>query len=199
MPLPLEKQNLAKRQKLLECSKDLFIEKGYSNTSTRDIIDRSGFGTGTFYNYFIDKEDVLRGLLEGFSHQIIADISSFYSDEPNLYERFIETKRITMEIFAKEEALSEIYCRANDVSDSINDCIRSFESKLIDFFANNIAFGINQGAFNQVEVLPVANAILAMEKYLLYRWIVTKDISKHEMIDMVISFHKTLALGLVKQ
>ena len=60
VPLPEFKQDKEKRQIFLECAMHLFVEKGYYNTAIRDIIARSGFGTGTFYNYFIDKEDVLK-------------------------------------------------------------------------------------------------------------------------------------------
>lgn len=199
MPIPVFKQNKERRQKLLECSKDLFIEKGYFNTSTRDIIDRSGFGTGTFYNYFVDKEDVLKALLEEFAEQIIASIYEYYTTQKNLYERFIETKRITMEVFARNKTLSEIYIRVNGASDPIDQCIKEFEDKLIEFYSRNIEYGINKGAFNSVPVYPIAHSILATEKYLLYKWVVLKTISKEEMIEMVVSFHETMAKGLVKQ
>jgi len=46
-------------------------------------------------------------------------------------------------------------------------------------------------------VPPVAHSILATEKFLLYKWVVLKDISKEEMIEMVVSFHETLARGLL--
>ncbi|HBK53765.1 MAG TPA: TetR/AcrR family transcriptional regulator, partial [Syntrophomonas wolfei] len=96
-----EKQNKERRQRIIQCSLDLFIEKGYYNTSIRDIIALSGVGTGTFYNYFVDKEDILKNLLEDFAKQIISSISEYYLVEKDLYERFIETKRLTMEVFAQ--------------------------------------------------------------------------------------------------
>ena len=94
MPIPKIKQNNERRQKLLECAMDLFAEKGYSGTPVREIIAKSGFGTGTFYNYFIDKEDILKALLEEFADQIISSVNSYYTTENDLYKRFIETKRV---------------------------------------------------------------------------------------------------------
>jgi len=182
----------------MECSIDLFIEKGYFNTAIRDIIVRSGFGTGTFYNYFIDKEDVLKALLEGFTEQIIESFSEYWTIERDLYKRFIETKRLTMELFAENENLSEIYCRVAGASETIDQCIKQFEDKLIDFYSKNIEYGIQKGIFNNVSVPPIAHAILATEKFLLYKWIVLRAISKQEMIEMVVSFHETLAKGLLK-
>lgn len=197
MPIPKLKQNKERRQRLLECAIDLFIEKGYFNTSVREIIVKSGFGTGTFYNYFIDKEDILKTLLEEFADQIILGVSNYYTTEKDLYKRFVETKRVTMEIFAQNEKLSEIYSRVAGTSEAIDNCLKQFENKLIEFYIRNIEYGINKGAFNNVSVPPVAHAILAVEKFLLYKWIVLKDITNEEMVEMVISFHETLAKGLV--
>lgn len=198
MPIPELKQNKERRQKLLDCSVELFIEKGYFNTAIRDIITLSGMGTGTFYNYFNDKEDVLKVLLEGFADRIIAGISDYYAAEKDLYKRFIETKRVTMQVFAQNEKLSEIYSRVAGASESIDLCLKQFEDKLIGFYSGNIEYGIRKGIFRKVAVSPVAHAVLSIEKFLLYKWIVLKAITKEEMIDMVVSFHKTLAEGLIK-
>lgn len=198
MPIAPWKQNQQRRKKLLDCALDLFITKGYFNTSIRDIVVASGFGTGTFYNYFIDKEDVLKALLEAFAADIISSIRDYYAVEEDLYERFIETKRLTMAVFAQNEKLSEIYSRVAGASEPIDQCLKQFEDKLLEFYSKNLRYGIEMGIFQDVPVLPVAHAVMAVEKYLLYKWVVLRSISEEEMIDMVVSFHETLARGLVK-
>ncbi|WP_276619155.1 TetR/AcrR family transcriptional regulator [Syntrophomonas wolfei] len=197
MPISLEKQNKERRQRIIQCSLDLFIEKGYYNTSIRDIIALSGVGTGTFYNYFVDKEDILKNLLEDFAKQIISSISEYYLVEKDLYERFIETKRLTMEVFAQNETLSEIYSRVAGSSAPIDQCLKQFEDRLLEFYSRNIEYGIKKGIFKNIPVSPIAHSILAMEKFSLYKWVVLKAITKEEMIEMVLSFHKTLAVGLL--
>lgn len=197
MPLPELKQSKERRQHLLRSSLQLFIAKGYFNTAIRDIITASGVGTGTFYNYFVDKEDVLKALLEEFAEQIITSISQYYQLEEDIYERFVETKRITMQVFAANQDLSELYSRVAGASEPIDRCLKEFEDKLISFYSRNIEYGIKKGRFRKVPVAPVAHSILATEKFLLYKWIVLKDISQTEMIEMVVSFHETLAQGLL--
>jgi len=197
MPIPEPKQSKERRQHLLRSSLQLFIDKGYFNTAIRDIIATSGVGTGTFYNYFVDKEGVLKALLEEFAEQIITGISQYYMEEEDLYERFVETKRITMEIFARNQELSELYSRVAGASEPIDQCLKAFEDKLIGFYSRNIEYGIKKGRFRNVPVIPVAHSILATEKFLLYKWVVLKDISKEEMVEMVVSFHETLARGLL--
>jgi len=194
----LQAKMMKKRKRLLECALELFAEKGYFNTPVRAIIDKSGFGTGTFYNYFNNKEEILKALLEQFLNQIISNVKNYYTQEKNLYIRFIETKRVIMEVFAQNEKLSGIYCRAAGTSDTIDQCLKEFDDKLIEFFTKNIEYGIRHGIFRNLPVAPIVHAILAVEKHLLYNWIILKAISKEEMIEMVVSFHKSLAIGLVK-
>lgn len=198
MPIAKIKQNKERRQKLLESAVKLFIEKGYFNTSIRDIIVLSEIGTGTFYNYFIDKEDVLTALLEEFADKIISSIKVYYQEETDIYVRFVETKRVTMEVFIQNEALSEIYSRVAGASAPIDQCLQQFENRLIQFYTHNIEYGIKLGVFNNIPVSPIAHSILAIEKFLLYKWVVLKAITKEEMIEMVVSFHETLANGLLK-
>lgn len=187
-----------KRQKILECSLALFAEKGYLNTPVRDIIDSSGFGTSTFYKYFNNKEDVLKTLLANFLEQIINSVNDYYKKEEDLYTRFIETKRMIMDVFAQNQQLSEIYGRVAGISDGIDNCLKEFDDKLLIFFGKNIQYGIKQGFFREHEVIPIAHAMLGIIKYVVYKWIVLKEMSKDEMMEVVISFHESLAIGLVK-
>jgi AcrR family transcriptional regulator len=187
-----------KKEKILECALDLFAEKGYVNTPVRDIIDASGYGTGTFYKYFNNKEDLLKTLLTDFLEQIIDSVNNYFKKEDDLYLRFIETKRVMLNVFIQNKKLAEIFSRAPGISDVIDECLNDFDNKFLQFTGKNIQFGINKGIFRDLPVLPIASATLAMIKYAVFKWVVSKDITEEEMIAMVISFHQSLAIGLVK-
>ncbi|HHV16156.1 MAG TPA: TetR/AcrR family transcriptional regulator [Gelria sp.] len=187
-----------KKEKILECALDLFVEKGYVNTPVRDIIDRSGYGTGTFYRYFNNKEDLLKILLTDFLEQIIDSVNNYFKEEDDLCLRFIETKRVMLEVFIRNEKLAEIFSRAPGISDPIDECLNEFDNKFLEFTGKNIQFGIKKGIFRDLPVIPIASSTLAMIKYAVFKWVVNKDITEAEMIDMVISFHQSLAIGLVK-
>jgi AcrR family transcriptional regulator len=54
-------------QKILEASIELFLEKGYEQTTVLDIVNNMGGLTrGAFYHHFKSKEEVLNTLAEGF-------------------------------------------------------------------------------------------------------------------------------------
>jgi AcrR family transcriptional regulator len=53
------------RQDLLDAAAELFIDHGFTATSTRAIADRAGLRQASLYHYFGGKEDILADLLEG--------------------------------------------------------------------------------------------------------------------------------------
>ncbi|MCX8124385.1 MAG: TetR/AcrR family transcriptional regulator [Spirochaetes bacterium] len=53
-----------KRQQILDVAKELFATKGYSATGIREIAEKAGLSLGNFYNYFKNKEDLFKNLLE---------------------------------------------------------------------------------------------------------------------------------------
>lgn len=52
------------REAILAAGLEVFAERGYGEATIRDLIRASGLSTGTFYNYFPDKEAVLRALVD---------------------------------------------------------------------------------------------------------------------------------------
>jgi AcrR family transcriptional regulator len=54
------------RAKLLIAARKVFADKGVGAATARDIVRETDLATGTFYNYFDDKEDVFRAVLREF-------------------------------------------------------------------------------------------------------------------------------------
>ncbi|MEQ8201174.1 MAG: TetR/AcrR family transcriptional regulator [Syntrophomonadaceae bacterium] len=186
-----------KQEKILECALELFAEKGYVNTRVRDIIDRSGFGTGTFYKYFDSQEKVLTELLSEFLDEIIESVTEFFKTEEDLFIRFIESKRFILEVFVRNEKMAEIYSRVRGLGSNVDQCLKDFDDRLILFMSKNNQYGIDNGVFCDLPVLPIAYSTLAIINYAVYKWVVMKDISAEEMVSLVLSFHRSLALGLL--
>src|SRR5262249_34993997 len=52
------------RQALLDAAREVFTEMGFGAASIRDIVRRTDLASGTFYNYFPDKETIFGAVLE---------------------------------------------------------------------------------------------------------------------------------------
>ena len=60
------------RKKILEVSKDLFLEKGFDNTSIQDIIDGlGGFTKGVIYHHFESKDEILQSIVSENNQEIL--------------------------------------------------------------------------------------------------------------------------------
>src|SRR5438045_6990031 len=67
-----EERKAENRAKLLAAALTVFAEKGLGAATARDIVRETDLATGTFYNYFRDKEDAFRALLAESSEGIRA-------------------------------------------------------------------------------------------------------------------------------
>lgn len=59
-----EEQKEERRNKILEVSLDLFIEKGFAGTKISDISAAANMSAGLFFHYFESKEQVYKELVE---------------------------------------------------------------------------------------------------------------------------------------
>jgi AcrR family transcriptional regulator len=59
-----EARKAENRKKLLEAARKVFAEKGYGEATARDIVRETDLASGTFYNYFNDKQDAFMALLD---------------------------------------------------------------------------------------------------------------------------------------
>jgi AcrR family transcriptional regulator len=59
-----ERSKAANRAAIIEAAREVFAETGYGAASIRDIVRHTELASGTFYNYFPDKEAVLRAMAE---------------------------------------------------------------------------------------------------------------------------------------
>jgi AcrR family transcriptional regulator len=59
-----ERTKAANREAILAAGRRVFSDLGYGAASVRDVVRETDLATGTFYNYFPDKESVLRALVD---------------------------------------------------------------------------------------------------------------------------------------
>ena len=64
--IPKQKRSIEKREKIIDVAYQLFMDNGYFNTSTVDIVKAAGLSVGVFYAYFSDKKDILLVCLDRF-------------------------------------------------------------------------------------------------------------------------------------
>ncbi|WP_282062527.1 TetR/AcrR family transcriptional regulator [Roseobacter litoralis] len=71
------------RAKLLEAARDLFIEIGFAETPTPEIVRRAGVTRGALYHHFADKADLFRVLVEKEAKAVSVHIDRETRDVPD--------------------------------------------------------------------------------------------------------------------
>jgi AcrR family transcriptional regulator len=64
-----EERKAENRAKLLAAARKVFAEKGVGEATARDIVRETDLATGTFYNYFADKDAAFQALLDDASEK----------------------------------------------------------------------------------------------------------------------------------
>ena len=70
-----------RRAEIMDAAMLLFMEKGYANTTTQDIVDKVNISRGLLYYHFKNKEDILYYLVERYSEKLLRDIHVIVNDD----------------------------------------------------------------------------------------------------------------------
>mgnify|MGYP000164960247 CR=1 FL=1 len=69
-----------KREKIIHCAVDLFAEKGFADTTVKEIADAAHIGKGTIYEYFDSKEEILMSAFRYYVSRGVKTISAELRD-----------------------------------------------------------------------------------------------------------------------
>jgi AcrR family transcriptional regulator len=96
----------------LLAARKVFAEKGYGEATARDIVRETDLATGTFYNYFADKQDAFMALLDEMSEKGRALVRA-QRQEPgrSLEERVANAYRAYFEWAIEEHDLFGVFRR----------------------------------------------------------------------------------------
>ena len=129
----IDENKTQKKQRLMETSFQLFLEKGISRTTISDIAAQAGVAKGTFYLYFKDKYDLQEKLIAHKAKQLIqhALANSFYED--------------------KADADEKIIAIIDDILDELQK-----DKKLLKFINKNLSWGIFRRALSRSDMDPIS-------------------------------------------
>jgi AcrR family transcriptional regulator len=99
------------RAAILTAAREAFAELGYDAAGVRDVIRRTELASGTFYNYFPDKESVFRALLDESAQVLRRRLRTARADAPTL-EAFVgDAYRAFFEFLVEDRLMFELMQR----------------------------------------------------------------------------------------
>lgn len=182
-----EINKIKNRQLIIEAGIKVFINKGVPEATVRDIIRSTGLASGTFYNYFKSKEEVLVAIFDDFALEIGKNIR-VDSKKPNNFEDFLREK-ITR-FFKFVSTRPEIYMIMSNNHNLVNNfSINTPQIILeIDYLKEEIKEGIQKGIFPNFDVDLFGTVIRPVTDALAQEMISQKKINVKKYTDKCIDF-----------
>ena len=99
----------ARRGRIEEAARELFISRGFHATSMRDIAQRAATSLGNLYNYYPTKEDILESIIARYQKVIDARLRAIFDEveEPFHPESLRRFGRMVRELVSGRLALGK--------------------------------------------------------------------------------------------
>lgn len=116
-----ENKKVVKKKAILEAAAKVFSQKGYIDSSIKNITDEASVSVGSFYSYFNNKEEVLNQIFEeifDMSLKIASDISMDLNDSvvkkftlamTSAVWTYIRNKELSKVLLVKSMGINELF------------------------------------------------------------------------------------------
>ena len=160
------KNSATRKAEILFAAYQLFLAKGYENTSVMDIIEKVNIAKGTLYHHFQSKEEILDAvitlMLDHITEEVRAITTSCSLDANAKLKRILQE---TNEELAENEALiADVHHRENEKIHF--RALNAMVKKLSPVLADLIAQGVKEDIFRTEHPLACAEFLLTGHQYL---------------------------------
>ena len=147
------------RAKLLAAARKVFAEKGLGAATARDIVRATDLASGTFYNYFEDKNDVFRALIAELAEKARDVVREQRRVPGRTVEQRVEgAYRAYFELVLEERELFEVLRRNAGLVGVVTDD-EIFEAGIRDLFVD-LGDWTQQGDLPNVDLDYLATAMV---------------------------------------
>lgn len=159
--IPLtEEEQARRRREIFDAAVHLFLERGFTETSMREIAAAAGVGKSTLYDYFPTKEDVLVFIFEDLLHQINHRALDIAAQNIPAAERLRQIMDMHLEYLVKNRKLMLfLTLEAQRLGQESQKRIQIKRHAYQDMLRSIIEQGIADGVFRPVDA-PMASKIL---------------------------------------
>ena len=153
-----------RRAEIMDAAMILFMEKGYTNTTTQDIVDKVNISRGLLYYHFKNKEDILYCLVEQYSDRLLKDIYIIvYDEDKTAIEKirsFIDVTIISSENVSAEGTVLQKTVDLEENQYMIDKLSHKLVEKLTIYFEKIISQGIEEKVFSVKYPLETAEFLM---------------------------------------
>ena len=199
IPTQIKNPELVKRRRrqIVDAAVQLFIEKGFHKTTTRQIAKAAGFSIGSLYEYVASKEDVLYLVCDAIHAEVERSVSQALERTTRGREALAEVIR---EYFLVCHRMSDhillIYQETQSLPPQWRKKVLENEIRITGIFVKVLARLIEAGHFRQLNdrsiELVAHNISVLGHMWTFRRWF----LARHYSIEDYIEFQTDFILGI---
>lgn len=175
-----EKNKTEKLRRIRKAARELFVQNGFDETTTREIAIRAGVGIGTVFTYAENKRDMLFLVANDDLDEVTRKAEAGIRDDASCLKNLLGVFRHHYRFFAKQPELSRLLLREMTFYDSGRQASRfqNTRERNIRIVGSIVKMAAARGAIRVPEepdfVGWVAFCVFQVE---LRRWLVNKELN----------------------
>jgi len=173
-----ERNKLDKLRRIKDAARELFVAKGFDDTTTREIAIRAGVGIGTIFVYAQNKRDLLFLIANDELEKTEQMAEAAVDETASVLDNLMRVSRVHYKFFAQQPTLSRLVLREMVFYESGAQAGRfqKTRERLIDLFGRIIAIAMAQKTIASREDPHVIGwAIFAVAQVEWRRWLSDDD------------------------
>lgn len=143
------------RSALLDSAISVFASKGYEAARITDITSHAEMANGTFYNYYRDKDELLRDVTAGLAAELTRRINDEMEDLAHGPTRVTFATARLLRMARREPEWLRVYLEGVFM-------VTELQSAVVQYLKQDLEIGIEQGHFTAEVNLLLVNQILSL-------------------------------------
>ena len=185
-----EREKQRHRTEILRVAETVFSNKGFFESTVREIAREAEFATATIYKLFKGKEDLYTQMILEKADEFVNFVKSKVSKETNIVTKVEQSIDSKVHFFLANVAFITIYfAEIGGASFSIHATlereIRKKYENLLRFVAELFKAGIKEGIFIKVDPYDLALALDGLTNAFLFSWIQSTNEPKDSLLKKI--------------
>ncbi|NLC77952.1 MAG: TetR/AcrR family transcriptional regulator [Clostridia bacterium] len=128
----VEEKLKSKRAAIIAAGKEVLAEGGYTKAGIKNIAQKAGIATGTFYLYFANKDKLVETIAEEMYQKLLQRIKEERAKYTSTMDKLQASMRTCVQVFSDEQQLAKILLiQAPGISKILNHKLINIEKELV--------------------------------------------------------------------
>lgn len=174
-----ERNKLDKVRRIKDAASDLFVQKGFDDTTTRAIASRAGVGLGTVFVYAPTKRDLLFMIVNEDLQEVVQSAAGMVKPIGSMLDNLLRVFRAHYRYFGQRPALSRLALREMIFYAAGPEATKFLKTRerLIGLISEIVEFAIEQKEISpQEDPKTIAWIIFSIYQIEIRHWLSTDEL-----------------------